>query len=83
MSPTQFVIVAADLCRVQSSRVITYFQGGPKKVCVTIVRCILTENFPLRENGTWEKVRYNGGYVVSGVRCNDSTLYPDREVFIT
>ena len=50
------------------SRVITYSQGGRKNV-VTIVRCIRTENFPLREIGTWEKVRYNGGYVVTRLDC--------------
>ena len=34
------------------------------------VRCIRTENFSLREIGTWEEVRYKGEYVISGVRCN-------------
>ena len=28
-----------------------------------------TENFPLREIGTWEEVRYNGGYVVTRLHC--------------
>ena len=45
-----------------------------KKLVVTIVRCIRAENFPLREIGTWENVRYNGGYVVNGVRCNATRL---------
>ena len=49
--------------------------GGRKKYTVTIVRFIRTENFPLREIRTWEKVRYNGGYVVNGVRCNAIPLY--------
>ena len=79
----------SDLCGlrnssdIQSSHVITYSQGVGKKYVVTIVRYIRTENFSLREMGTWNKVRYNGGYVVNGVRCNDSTLYPDREFSIT
>ena len=64
---------------IQSSRVTTYSQGVGEKYVVTIVRCIRTENFPLlgnRESGiwTWDKVRYNGGYVV-GVRCNATPLY--------
>ena len=42
---------------------------------VTIARCIRTEYFPLREIGTWEKVRYNGGYVVNGVRFNAIRLW--------
>ena len=41
---------------------------------VTIVRSIWAENFPLREIGTWEEVRYNGEYVVNGVRCNATRL---------
>ena len=49
--------------------------GGGKKYVVTIVRCIRTENFPLRDIGTWEKVRYNDGYIVNGVRCNVTRLY--------
>ena len=48
--------------------------GVGKKYVVTIVRCIWTENFRLREMGTWEKVRYNGGYVVNGVYCNATPL---------
>ena len=40
-------------------------RGTEKKYVVTIVRCIRTENFPFREIGTWEEVRYNGGYVVT------------------
>ena len=36
---------------------------------VVIVRCIRTENFPQREIETWEKVRYNGGYVVTRLYC--------------
>ena len=39
---------------------------GRKMYVVTIVRCIRTENFPLREIGTLEKVRYNDGHVVNG-----------------
>ena len=58
----------------QSSRVITYSQGGQKKYVVTIVRCIRTDSFLLREIGTREEVRYNGGYVVNGVRCNATRL---------
>ena len=47
-------------------------RGIGKKYVVTIIRCIRTENFPLREIGTWEKVPYNGGYAVNGVRCNNT-----------
>ena len=47
--------------KIQSSRVTTYSKGVGKKYFVTIVRCIRTENFPSREIGAWEKVRYNGG----------------------
>ena len=60
---------------IQSCRVITYSQGVGKNYVVTIVRCIRTENFPLREIGTWQKVRYNGGYAVNWVRCNAIPLY--------
>ena len=49
-------------------------RGIGKMYVVMIVRCIRTENFPLHEIGTWEKVRYNGGYVVNGVRCNATRL---------
>ena len=47
-------------------------RGVGKKYVVMIVRC--SENVPLREIGAWEKVRYNGGYVVNGVRCNTLDL---------
>ena len=50
---------------------------------VTIVRCIQTENFPLREIRTWEKVRYNGGYVVNGVRYNATGLYKHQFLSMT
>ena len=46
--------------------------GSGKCYIITIVRCIRTENFPLREIVTWVKVRYNGGYVV---RCKATWLY--------
>ena len=49
-------------------------RGCKKKYDVTIVRCIRTENFPLHEIETWEKVRYNGEYAVNGVRCNAISL---------
>ena len=39
-----------------------------------------TENFPLREIGTWEKVRYNGGYVVTIVCCMRTENFPLREI---
>ena len=59
---------------IQSNRGITYFQEVGKMYVVTIERCIRSENCPLREIGTWEKVRYNGGCIVHGVRCNATQL---------
>ena len=70
-SYAEFTVFIDDI---QSSRVITYTQVCGKKYVVTIVRCIQTVNFLLREIGSWEKVRYNSGYVVNGVRCNASPL---------
>ena len=49
--------------------------GGWKKYLVMTARCIRTENISLREIGTWEKVRYNCGYVVNGVRSNAIPVY--------
>ena len=51
-------------------------RGVGKRYVFTIVRCIRIENFPLREIGTWEKVRFIGGYDVNGVRykASDSTV---------
>ena len=46
-----------------------------KKYVVMVVRCMRTENFPIHEIGTWDQVRYNGGYVVNWLRCNAPQLY--------
>ena len=62
---------------IQSSRVTTY--EGRKKLSRS-VRCIRTKNFPLLEIGTWEKERYNGGYVVTIVRCMRIENFPLREI---
>ena len=40
------------------------------KICIKIDFII-----DLREIRTWEKVRYNGGYVANVVRCNATRLY--------
>ena len=64
ISSPRHEIITRCLYNVVQSRYNVLPAGG-KKYVVTIVRCIRTDNFPLREIGTLEKVRYNGGYVVT------------------